>query len=88
MRGGGEIQIITENSTETEFEQRDAVINYGSASISTYNLVNCIAIGGVFEIEGQKGSFLTHESPLDYQEQRKKLSEIKSILDEKKRKNI
>uniref|UniRef100_A0A6C0E3U9 Uncharacterized protein n=1 Tax=viral metagenome TaxID=1070528 RepID=A0A6C0E3U9_9ZZZZ len=83
MRGGGEIQIITENSSETEFEQRDAVINYGSASISTYNLINCIAIGGVFEIDGQQGTFLTHESPLDYQEQRKKLSEIKSILEEK-----
>jgi hypothetical protein len=37
MRGGGEIQIITENSTETEFEQRDAVINYNDVDSPLYS---------------------------------------------------
>ena len=50
MIGGKQISEITEDKNETEFEQRDAVINYGYGQVSTYNLVNCIAIGGVFEL--------------------------------------
>ena len=79
---GTEIKEITENNKETEFEQRHAVINYGIGPISTYNLVNCIAIGGVFELSGRNGTFLTHESPTDYLEQQSKLTTIKKILDE------
>jgi hypothetical protein len=82
--GGGEpIEEITENEIETEFEQGHAVINYGYGKISTYNLVNCIAIGGVFESSDIHGTFLTHESPTDYLEQQRKLVEIKGILDKK-----
>jgi hypothetical protein len=81
--GGGEIKEIT-TETETEFQQRHAVINYGSGPVSTYNLVNCIAIGGVFEISGKPGTFLTHESPTDYLEQQSKLNTIKTKLYEKK----
>ena len=84
MMGGGVIKEIRENDIETEFEQRDAVINYGYGPISTYNLVNCIAIGGVFELSGESGTFLTHESPRDYLEQQRKLEEIKRILDTKR----
>jgi len=79
--GGGGILEITENSNETEFEQSHAVINYGLGPISTYNLVNCIAIGGMFELDGKPGTFLTHESPLDYLEQQTKLYQIKTRLD-------
>ena len=82
------IQKISENNNETAFEQKGAIINYGTGSISTYNLVNCIAIGGVFEFGGTRGTFLTHESPTDYQEQQLKLTKIKNILDEKKTKII
>jgi hypothetical protein len=82
--GTGEpIKEITENYNETEFEQKHAVINYGYGEISTYNLVNCIAIGGVFELSKTHGTFLTHESPTDYLEQQQKLIQIKRILDEK-----
>ena len=66
MIGGDNIIEVNENNNETEFEQHDAVINYGSAPISTFNLVNCLAIGGVFELDGHRGTFLTHESPTDY----------------------
>lgn len=45
---------------ETEFPQEEAVINLGEPQVSTYNLVNCIAIGGIFELTD--GTFLTHES--------------------------
>jgi hypothetical protein len=81
--GGSFIKEVNENSNEIEFEQKYAVINYGSAPISTYNLVNCIAIGGVFDLDGKIGTFLTHESPIDHLEQQKKLNTIKKILDSK-----
>ena len=84
MVGGGKIKEINEKVDETEFEQNSAVINYGSGKISTYNLVNCLAIGGVFEINGEYGTFLTHESPTDHIEQINKLNKIKTKLDEKK----
>ena len=63
-----DINEINENSIETEFEfkQKYALINYGVAPISTYNLVNCISIGGNFDLDEKTGSFLTHESPTDY----------------------
>ena len=86
--GGGIILEITEDANETEFEQRNAVINYGYGPVSTYNLVNCIAIGGVFELEEKCGTFLTHEAPLDYLEQQDKLINIKKILNKKKAKII
>jgi hypothetical protein len=78
------INQIKEDIKETEFAQRFAIINFGCAPISTYNLVNCIAVGGTFILaDGKKGSFLTHESPTEYFEQYNKLHEIKRILDEK-----
>jgi hypothetical protein len=83
MMGGGNIIEVNENDKETEFEQTDAVINYGLAPISTFNLVNCLAIGGVFELDGHIGTFLTHESPTDYIEHKRKLTQIKQILDDK-----
>ena len=83
MIGGSNIIQVNENVNETEFEQHNAVINYGSAQISTFNLVNCLAIGGVFELDGHIGTFLTHESPTDFKEQQRKLTEIKQILDNK-----
>lgn len=80
----GKLHEIDENEKEYEFAQKSAIINYGVAPISTYNLVNCIAIGGIFRLpSGQTGSFLTHESPTDYIEQQRKLQQIKSILDTK-----
>jgi len=84
MVGGGKIKEINEKVNETEFEQKSAVINYGSGKISTYNLVNCLAIGGVFELNGEYGTFLTHETPTDYLEQQNKLNKIKTKLDGKK----
>jgi hypothetical protein len=78
---GGVIQEITSNQMETQFEQKEAIINYGSAPISTFNLVNCIAIGGIFKISESHGTFLTHESPTDYNELQNKLTNIKKKLD-------
>ena len=84
MIGGGVIDEIEKDTLETEFEQKNAIINYGKGPISTYNLVNCIAIGGVFKINENSGTFLTHESPTDYLEQITKLTRINTILKEKK----
>ncbi len=82
--GGADIQIITENERETEFPQEHAIINFGTGPLSTYNLVNCIAIGGKFILpDDSTGSFLTHESPTDYLEQKRKLTQIKQILDKR-----
>jgi len=78
---GGVIREITINQMETQFEQKEAIINYGSAPISTFNLVNCIAIGGIFKISERQGTFLTHESPTDYKELQNKLTNIKKTLD-------
>ena len=79
--GLGEIREITVNHMETQFEQKEAIINYGSAPISTFNLVNCIAIGGIFKKSESHGTFLTHESPTDYIELQNKLTNIKKTLD-------
>ena len=78
---GGGIREITVNKMETQFEQKEAIINYGSAPISTFNLVNCIAIGGIFKKSESHGTFLTHESPTDYIELQNKLTNIKNTLD-------
>lgn len=78
-----DINEIYENSNETEFEQKCALINYGVAPVSTCNLVNCIAIGGNFDLDEKTGSFLTHESPTDYLEHKNKLYKIKEILNKK-----
>lgn len=78
---GGGIREITVNQMETQFEQKEAIINYGSAPISTFNLVNCIAIGGIFKKSESHGTFLTHESPTDYIELQNKLTNIKNTLD-------
>ena len=75
-----DITEINTNDKETEFSQRNAIINYGVGPISTYNLVNCLSIGGIFKINEKFGTFLTHESPTDYLEQQKKLRIIEEIL--------
>jgi len=78
-----DIEIMHVTSGEIRFPQRQAVINYGSATVTTYNLVNCIAIGGRFkDKKGEPGIFFTHESPTDKDNQKKKLSQIKHILED------
>lgn len=79
-----DITEINTNDKETEFSQRNAIINYGVGPISTYNLASCLSIGGNFEINENFGTFLTHESSTDFLEQKKKLLKIKEILDKKK----
>lgn len=74
---------IDENEVETEFEQGGAYINYGCAPISTYDLVNCLVVGGRFEIDGKVGVFLTHESPLDCLKHCDKITDIHNILKSK-----
>ena len=81
--GGGVIEEKYEDTLESEFKVKDAIINYGKGPISTYNLVNCIAIGGIFTINNNPGTFLTHESPRYYPEQQLQLANIKKILNEK-----
>jgi len=77
------ITIIENNTSETEFAQKESYINFGIGELSTYNLVNCISVGGIFDCNGKQGSFLTHESPTDYGYLFYKLIEIQKILDEK-----
>lgn len=78
------MNITHVNSGEVRFNQRESIINYGNATITTYNLVNCIAIGGRFTYteEGRdlKGIFFTHESPTDKHTHKAKLLRIKDIL--------
>ena len=75
------LKILNNNKNEEiSILQKDAVINFGKTPISTYNLVNCIAIGGVFD---NNGTFLTHESPTDYMDLQYKLKEIQTILNNK-----
>jgi hypothetical protein len=79
------VKLIYESEkSEVEFPQGGAVINFGKTSLSTYNLVNCIAIGGSFKLKNEScGTFLTHESPTDYIILQKKLRNILNILTEK-----
>jgi hypothetical protein len=76
------MKITHVNSGEVKFKQGDSIINYGDATISTYNLVNCLAIGGRFNYKEAdlKGIFFTHESPTDKEKQKEKLQKIKDIL--------
>ena len=83
LGGSNNISIIENNTSETEFAQKGAYINFGIGELSTYNLVNCLAVGGIFDCYGKQGSFLTHESPTDYTDLFYKLIEIQKILDEK-----
>ena len=77
-------KIIDESKEyEVEFPQESAVINFGISPLSTYNLVNCIAIGGSFKLKNESvGSFLTHESPTDYLTLQKKLRYTLEVLSE------
>lgn len=76
-----EIDTTHFNSKEVKFPQKKAIINYGDATVTTYNLVNCIAIGGRFNDKANMpGIFFTHESPTDKIIQKKKLEKIKDIL--------
>jgi hypothetical protein len=77
-------RIISESKEyEVQFPQKSAIINFGITPLSTYNLVNCIAIGGSFRLKNERvGSFLTHESPTDYITLQKKLTCIHNILSE------
>ena len=77
------MKITNQPSGEIRISQRESIINYGNATITTFNLVNCIAIGGRFKIpdeENISGIFLTHESPQDKFILKQKLSEIKTEL--------
>jgi hypothetical protein len=87
------MEIKHVNSGEVRFKQGESVVNYGDATITTYNLVNCIAIGGrfMYKEEGKvvpytgggsflNGIFFTHESPTDKEEHKLKLRRIKEIL--------
>ena len=78
-----DITIIEQDDTETEFAQKSAYINFGIGELSTYNLVNCIAVGGIFDCSGKQGSFLSHEAPTDYADLFYKLEQIQNILEEK-----
>jgi len=59
------IRITHEDTGTVEIAQGEAGINYGTASMSTYNLLNCIAFGGRFDDGLRNGIFLTHELPED-----------------------
>jgi len=85
--GSNGIYITTtnvDNADEIRFPEMDALINLGDASISTQELINCIAIGGEFIdiITEKPGTFLTHESPVNYKVLKTKLTHIKKILTE------
>ena len=77
-------KIICESTEyEVEFPQKSAIINFGISPLTTYNLVNCIAIGGSFKLKNESiGTFLTHESPTDYISLQTKLKYILDVLNE------
>jgi hypothetical protein len=62
---GTAVSVTRKDDTTIEVEQGSAAVNFGSARLYTYNLVNCIAIGGSFK-GGTGGAFLTHESPTEF----------------------
>jgi len=68
-----------------KFKQKDSIVNFGSSSIKTFGLINCIAIGGVFvDAENQpKGAFMTHESPRDIDAAFRKIECIQQIIAKK-----
>jgi hypothetical protein len=75
----GIIHEFESNDTKIEFPQRKAVINYGTSSVETFGLINCIAIGGIFiNSDGEiKGAFMAHESPTDSSKQ---IANINTII--------
>jgi hypothetical protein len=69
------------DSGTIDFPRGESIINYGTATVSTYNLVNCIAIGGRFKYgENSTGIFFTHESPTDSRVHKNTLQTIKDTL--------
>ena len=86
-RFGADVRVTNEDGKTIEFEQGAAVVNFGDAKLFTYNLVNCIAIGGSFAYEEggeqKKGAFFTHEAPTEYEGHQLTLSSIASTLDVK-----
>lgn len=81
----GILFVLESDGTEISFPQEKAVLNFGTSSIKTFGLINCLAIGGCFtNSTGEvKGAFLTHESPTDIDIQLNIIREIKRILDGK-----
>jgi hypothetical protein len=77
---------ITKESTNTDISQKYFTINYGAGYLTTHNLCNCLVFCGRFEINGRQGTFMTHDSPLEYIEHIQKLEHIKKILDKKQAK--
>lgn len=71
-----DIRITYEDTGTVEIAQGEAGINYGTAPMSTYNLLNCIAFGGRFD----GGIFLTHELPEDVETLQGKLLLIREAL--------
>jgi len=47
-RTPGIIHVFETDNQEISFPQRKAVINFGTSSVKTFGLINCIAIGGLF----------------------------------------
>ena len=72
------VHVTTENKGVVELSQGEAYINFGTAAMSTFNLLNCISFGGKFD----NGLFLTHELPEDVDILKRKLLEISSLLDD------
>lgn len=82
-RFGTIARVAREDETTIDVEQGTAVVNFGSAKLYTYNLVNCIAIGGSFSYgDGKKGAFLTHEAPTEYEGHQRTLLSIAHIIGE------
>lgn len=81
----GTLFVLESNGTEISFPQRKAVLNFGTSSVKTFGLINCLAIGGLFtNFTGEiKGAFFAHESPTDIDIQLNIIREIKNILDSK-----
>ena len=80
--GAAVVDVTRKDDTTIEVEQRGAAVNFGNARLYTYNLVNCIAVGGSFSGGGGAGAFLTHEAPTEYMDHKSTLRSVARTIED------
>jgi len=81
----GIIHTFETDNREITFPQQKAIINFVTSSVKTFEVINFIAIGGLFfDCDGNiKDTFLRHETPEDIEIKILNLRKIRNLIEDK-----
>ena len=79
------MDFMYNSSWQVSIPQDRKAVNFGKGYVSTYGLMNCIAVGGIIHnpINKQVAVFMTHRSPMDVVELISDVSVCVSIIKQK-----